>query len=359
MLIFRYLAKEVFLTLIALTAILVLIFMSNELAVCLNSAAKGNFPLVLIMKLLMVELPIFTVLLLPLGLYISLLLAYGRLYAESEMTVLQACGYGPKQLMQHSFMMATIVAIPVMIVMLWVSPYLALERDTILRTTGIQTIIQTIVPGRFHSLSGGRQVYYVGSMSRDHRTAKHVFLARFVPKNDHHQWDVLWATSAYAESNPKTNENYVILEEGKEYQGVPGEADFQVAEFKRFRARLPHPRVDYKEDIRTDKTAALWPVNNPNLKKAAELQWRFSIPLMIFTLTLIGVPLSRVNPRMGKYAKLLPAIVIFILYANFMFIARDWFSFGRSPVWLGMWWIHALAIILGLVLVWRNYVRLS
>jgi len=117
--------------------------------------------------------------------------------------------------------------------------------------------------------------------------------------------------------------------------------------------------VSISDDIRTASTASLWPLTNTNRAKAAELQWRLSIPLMVFTLTLVAVPLSRVNPRTGKFAKLLPAIIIYILYANFMFIARNAIVSGAIPQWIGMWWLHLLVIALGLLLIWRNQVKLS
>ena len=359
MLIFRYLAKEVFITLAALTTILLLIFMSNQFVSYLNRAASGQIPVMLVMKLMMLELPTLLGLLLPLGFYVALLVAYGRLYAESEMIVLQACGYGPRQLLQHSFMMAIIVTLLVTVIMMWASPFVAIARATLLRTTGIQTIIQTIVPGRFRAVSGGQQVFYVDSMNREHTKAKHVFLARLVNTDGQRRWDVLWAETAFAETEPGSYEDYVILQNGKEYQGLPGHADYQVAEFERYKARLPHPSLEIKGDIRTSSTRSLWPVNNPDLLKAAELQWRLSVALMVLTLTLVGVPLSRVNPRAGKYAKLLPAIVLYIVYANFMFIARDWLAAGKTPLWLGMWWIHLAVALFGLLLIWRNQVKLS
>ncbi len=359
MLIFRYLAKEVFVTLASLTTILLLIFLSNQFVSYLNRAASGKIPTVLLMKLMMLELPTLVGLLLPLGFYMALLVAYGRLYAESEMTVLQACGYGPRQLLGHSVIMATVVALVVMVIMLWVSPLIAIERIKLLETKGIQTLIQLIVPGHFRDISGGRQVYYVASMSPDHKKAKHVFLARLVEKEGYAQWNVLWADAAYAETEPGTYEDYVILQDGKEYEGRPGHADYQIAEFERYKARLPHPTLDLSRDIRMSSTEDLWPLNNPDLNKAAELQWRLSVPLMVLTLTLVGVPLSRVNARVGKYAKLLPAIVLYIIYANFMFIARDWLIAGKIPVWLGMWWLHLAVALLGLLLIWRNQVKLS
>lgn len=359
MLIFRYLAKEVFQALVALTIILLLIFMSNQFMRYLSRAASGKIPAMFIMKLMMLELPNLIGLLLPLGFYVALLIAYGRLYADSEMTVLQACGYGPIQLLKHSFAMASVVAFIVMIIMLWASPFIAVERAKLLRTTGIQTLIKTIVPGQFREVQGGKQVFYVENMNPGHTVANHVFMARFSEKKTRGEWDVLWADKAFAEKDPLTSEDYIIFQDGKAYQGIPGQADYQVAEFERYEARLPHPVVTLKNDVRTVKTAKLFPLNHADLTKTAELQWRLSVPLMVLTLTLVAVPLSRVNPRVGKYAKLLPAIVLYIIYANFMFVARDWLIEGKIPPWLGMWWLHIAVALTGGVLFWRNQVKLS
>ncbi|CAM2883071.1 LPS export ABC transporter permease LptF [Legionella worsleiensis] len=359
MIIFRYLTKEVFLTLIALTAILTLIFMSNQFVQYLNRAASGTIPGVIIMKLMMLEMPNLMGLLLPLGFYIALLLAYGRLYAESEMTVMVACGYGPNQLLKHSFIMATAVAVVVAGIMIWASPLIATERAKLLKSTGLKTLIQTIMPGRFHGVNGGQQVFYVQSMNREHTKAEQVFLAKTSVQNNRIQWDILWADKAFAEMDPATGEEYLVLQHGKEYQGIPGHADYQVAQFAEYKSRLPQPVVHINQDIRTAKTFSLLPFNNPDLDKAAELQWRLSIPIMVLTLTLVAVPLSRVSPRTGKYAKLLPAIVVYILYANFMFVARDAIASGKIPLWIGMSWIHLAVALLGLFLIWRNRVKLA
>src|SRR3990167_10267451 len=137
MLIFRYLAKEVFITLSSLITILLFIFMSNQFIKYLSRAATGKIPGMLIMKLMMLELPNLLSLLLPLGFYMALLLAYGRLYADSEMTVLQACGYGPGRLLWQSLWMAAGVAM-ITCLMMTMSPLVAYERAKLLQTTGIK-----------------------------------------------------------------------------------------------------------------------------------------------------------------------------------------------------------------------------
>jgi lipopolysaccharide export system permease protein len=357
LIIFRYLAKEVGITLIALTAILMLIFLSNQFIQYLNRAAAGGIPGMIIMKLMLIELPNLIGLLLPLGFYVAVLLAYGRLYADNEMTVLRACGYGPNQLLRHSLVMASFVALLVGVLMIWISPHVSSVRAKLLSAAGVQTLIQTLMPGRFHGVNAGQQVFYVQSMSRDHTKAEHIFLVHRNMKEGKVAWDVLWAQKAYAQKDPKTAEDYLVLQDGKAYQGIPGQADYQIAQFTEYKTRLPHPEINIAEDVRTYQTRSLLPFNNPNLKKAAEMQWRLSVPIMVFVLTLVAVPLSKVNPRTGKYAQLVPAIIVYILYANAMFVARNALIEGTIPIVLGFWWLHALFALLGLFLIWRAQVH--
>jgi lipopolysaccharide export system permease protein len=359
-LIFRYLAKEVFTTLLALTSILLLIFMSNQFVQYLSRAANGQIPAMFILKLMALELPMFMGLLLPLGFYMALLLAYGRLYAESEMTVLHACGYGPPQLLKHSLIMASGVAAVVLVILLWVNPAIAVERVKLLRSSGIQVMIKTLVPGTFTATSGGKDVFYVEDMNKDHDRAEGVFLARLNTKKGEPRWDVLWADEAYATHNAKTGANDLVLVDGRAYQGKPGQADYQIASFKRYETRLPEPVSSPKAgDLRSADTAELWPLGPGDYAQAAELQWRFSIPLMVIVLTLVAVPLSRVNPRVGKYARLLPAILLFIAYANLMFITRDAVASGTLPLWLAIISLHGSIALIGVGLMWRNRMKPS
>lgn len=360
MLIFRYLAKEVFTTLLALTCILLLIFMSNQFVQYLSRAAHGQIPAMFILKLMALELPMFMGLLLPLGFYMALLLAYGRLYAESEMTVLHACGYGPPQLLKHSLIMASVVTSVVLVILLWINPTIAVERVKLLRSSGIQVMIKTLVPGTFTATSGGKDVFYVESMNQEHDRGKGVFLARLNTKRGEPRWDVLWADEAYAVHNAATGANDLVLIDGRAYQGKPGQADYQIASFKRYETRLPEPVSSPKAgDLRSVDTAKLWPLGSGDYAKAAELLWRFSIPLMVIVLTFVAVPLSRVNPRVGKYARLLPAILLFIVYANLMFITRDAVSAGRLSLWLAIISLHGSMVLMGVGLMWRNRMRPS
>ena len=84
----------------------------------------------------------------------------------------------------------------------------------------------------------------------------------------------MWAKDAHADTDEENGEEYIVLNQGREYEGSPGKADFRVVHFDKYRGRLPHPTVNLQQDIRTEPTAKLLPYNNSDRNKAAELQWR-------------------------------------------------------------------------------------
>lgn len=66
-------------------------------------------------------------------------------------------------------------------------------------------------------------------------------------------------------------------------------------------------------------------MKRPESAAKAEFQWRMSLVLCIPLLTMVVVPLSAVNPRQGRFAKLVPAVLIYLTY----FLA---ISAGKSAV---------------------------
>ena len=72
--------------------------------------------------------------------------------------------------------------------------------------------------------------------------------------------------------------------------------------------------------------------------------------LLIPVIALIAVPMSRVSPRQGRYTKLFPAVLVYIGYFIALEFCRDRVADGNlSPVF-GLWWVHALFAVAGVVL---------
>jgi lipopolysaccharide export system permease protein len=75
---------------------------------------------------------------------------------------------------------------------------------------------------------------------------------------------------------------------------------------------------------------------------------------MALVLTLIAVPLSRLRPRQGRYARVGFAIVVYVVYSNLLSAAKVWLEKGDLSPAIGVWWIHAAALALGLYLIVRE-----
>lgn len=336
----------------AVTIGLMVIFISNQLIRFLGMSANGKLAGDVVLMIVALQTPILLALLLPLGLYLGLLIAYGRLYADNEMTILFASGVSRGQLLLISLKMAVWVAILVAIFMLWVNPHIMASRDQIMAEAGKSAIIRNIMPGRFREAPGGRAVFYIKSISRDRDEAKDVFVVRQQKKNAHEeQWEMVSAQSAMQSTDPKTGEAFVVINNGRRYVGNPGEPQFRIEKFKQYKFRIKQDKpAAASRDANGMSTTELFKIAHKNPEAAAELEWRLSLPLSVFLLTLLAVPLSRVNPRQGKFAKLVPAVMIYVVYANMMFVGRAWVEDGKIPIWLGVWWIHlVLLFIVGFI----------
>ena len=82
----------------------------------------------------------------------------------------------------------------------------------------------------------------------------------------------------------------------------------------------------------------------------AELQWRIGVPLSTIILAIFAVPLSRSQPRSGRYGRLALGLLVFIIYFNLLSAAKAWVEKGELDPALGLWWVHGLFLFGALAL---------
>jgi lipopolysaccharide export LptBFGC system permease protein LptF len=78
----------------------------------------------------------------------------------------------------------------------------------------------------------------------------------------------------------------------------------------------------------------------------AELQWRLSLPLSILVLTFPGGADGAGQSPSGRYAKLLPAILLYLSYFLLLSAARSAIDSGRLPHWPGMFLVPLVYLLL-------------
>jgi lipopolysaccharide export system permease protein len=360
LIVFRYLSREVLLTLSAVSAVLLVIIMSGRFIKYLAQAAQGVLDPGVLFMIMGFRLPGFLQLILPLGLFLGILLAYGRLYLDSEMTVLSATGMSQQRLALYSMAPALLV----MLLVAWLSMGLApqgVERVTrILNEQNALTEFDTLVPGRFQAMRDGSRVTYTQDMSEDRSELAGVFISekRFSEKGDKERGITVLVAESGRQEIQSDGSRYLILQNGFRYDGNPGQADYREIEYETYGVLLPKPtvsgEVSEREAIPTREL-----IGSDNTRLQSELQWRLSLPLLVLIVALLAVPLSRVNPRQGRFLKLLPAILLYMAYLALLIAARGALEKGKIPQALGLWWVHGVFLVIGLLMLYWEAIRLK
>ena len=333
----------------SVTVVLLVVGLINRFIQYLGQAVAGEMASDILLLLIFYRLPDFLLVILPLALFLGILLAYGRMYAENEMTVLIASGLSKNRLLLHTMAASSLVVILVALLSLLVAPWGIRNTEQLkLQQDGL-TELDLIVAGQFQVFGDGSRVTYAERIGADPagRQLQNVFVVTNQSSaSDQGGIRITVSDSARPEVDEDTGARYMRLENVRQYQGVPGAADFSIGQFDVQSILLPEPAeiedVELEKALRTGEL-----LNSDNPEFQAELQWRLSAILIIPIVTLIAVPLSRVNPRQGRYGKLVPAALLYALYYILLQVSRDQVADGAlSPV-IGLWWVHGIFLAIG------------
>ena len=349
----RYLLKEVAETWLAVTGVLLVILLSNQLARVLSQAAANDFPRGVVFALIGLTSAGYLTVIVPIGFFLAIMLALGRMYHESEMAAIQSCGVGPAGLYRPIAYLG--VAITAMLVWLafWAIPQ-ASARAQEIRAEALQDAqFGLLEPGRFRTFGGGNVVFYAERV--DDNGILHnvnVFVDRSEDKQSQGELEVWVATRAEQRGAGQADQMFVLYD-GEHYKGVPGQGEWQITQFAEGGYPIRLGEINGRAGKAGMKpTRELLQSSDP--RDRAELQWRISTPMMALILMLLAVPLARLRPRQGRFGRIGIAILVYFIYSQLLAAARAWVEGGAVSEWIGMWWVHAVAIALGLWLLARE-----
>jgi lipopolysaccharide export system permease protein len=347
----RYVLREVVQTWLAVTGVLVAILVANQLSRVLGQAADNQYGRHVVFELIALGAVMNMSVIVPVSLLLAVVLTLGRLYHDSEMAALQACGFAPARLLLPLFAFALVVAMG----LAWLSFFQVPRADgqvQLLRRSAIKEAqFGSLDAGRFRSFAGGDAVFYAESVDPDgllHNV--------FVRRDSGGRLELALADTAVYSKASANGSHFVTLFNGRRYEGVPGQNDFRVIEFREHGIPIATPAdVVGPQDPDTKPTRALLGMHLSS--DVAQLQSRASSPLMALVLTLVAVPLSRLRPRQGRYARVGFAIVLYFVYSNLVSAAKVWLERGELPPLIGVWWVHLAVLALGLFMVIRESKR--
>lgn len=345
----RYLLRQMVAAFVACLLVLVLVSMGGLVADLLSKIARGKLPPGLLISQLGLRALDFLPLLLPLSLFLAVLLAYGRMYRDSEMAVLASAGLGIRRLARPLIWLAVPVAICVGLTSLWLSPAALRTSQAMIEAANKSLLVAGLEPGRFVEIPGRNGVVYISQMDDDGRT----FQRLFVHNERDGRIDVVTAQAGELFQESQGEERYLRLTDGFRVEGALGSDAFRMMRFAGNDIGLPDVEPGHVGRVEQRMTTReLASVDAPT--ERAELHWRLATPLATFVLALLALPLAHSPPRSARYGRVLVALLGYIVYLNLLALGRAFLAGGTIPAWAGLWWVHLPAAAIAVYMLWRD-----
>ncbi|MCK4706869.1 MAG: LPS export ABC transporter permease LptF [Gammaproteobacteria bacterium] len=340
----HYISEEIIISWISVLFVLVMVVISADAVHLLAWLVDGRIPVDMFFSLLLNNIYEFTVMLVPLSLLLGILLAFGRLYKDSEMTAVMSAGLGPIQWYRPLLLVAVPITLLMFYLTLFAIPSVVAHRDAMMTDIKNRTELSTLFAGRFNQSRKGNAVFFLETQSEDRKVMDHVFYQQV--RDGIAQVDIAKRAQNHHDKNGR---DYMVMESGTHYEGKPGSGQYKITEYQQYGVYIPGSKdVSATLSIKALPSAQLWRSNV--LRQQAELQWRLTVPIATLIIALLALPLSQTTPRSGRYANLGWAILLYLVYSNLLSMSYNWIIKGRVPAWIGTWWIHILALILLFVL---------
>jgi len=348
----RYIFREIATAWLGVTMVLLLILLTNQFARVLGDVAKGKLPKDAAFDVIGLSALQYLTILVPIGLFLAIMLALGRLYRDSEMPAMMACRVG----LSGVYRPLTWLMLPLVIGVAWLSiegaPWAYTTVDRIGAEARRQVDLASIEPGQFTILGPDRAVVYGDSMTPD-GNMQNVFMQR---RADDGSVAVVTADLGEMVESDDPDVHLLVLHDGRRYEGVPGTTEFRVIEFSEHGIPYRLPSLSAPEP--KPRTMAFFDLmRSGELQHVAEFQWRLGVPLATIILAILAVPLSKSQPRAGRYGRLAIGLLVFIIYMNMISASKAWIEQSIISPALGIWWVHAVMLMfaLGLLAVQNGY----
>ena len=280
--------------------------------------------------------------------YISVLLVVTRSYQDSEMVVWFASGLSLTRwiapVLWFGLPIVVLTAILSFVATPWANTQSAEYRERFEKREDLSKV----APGKFQESASANRIFFVEGLSGDSNKVKNVFInTQTAGKNS-----IVIAKEGMVEQDDK-GDKFLILSQGRRYDSTLNDAtnvqtDFRIMEFERYGTLV----ASQSQALSGDKSSRALPTSEllktPNNFNMGELLWRMSLPLMALCLMLLAIPLSFVNPRVGRSASLIIALLLFVTYSNMVSFFQATVVQGRMSFLMAWWPVHL--VVLGIIL---------
>ena len=279
--------------------------------------------------------------------FISVQLVVTRCYQDSEMVVWFASGLSLscwiRPILSFGMPIVMLTAVLSFMATPWANRQSAEFRERFEKREDVAKVS----PGKFQESASADRIFFVEGLSGDTSKVQNVFVNTI--KNG--RTSVVVAKEGAIETDSH-GDKFLLMQQGRRYEGVMNQPDFKLMEFEKYGVLVvPHSQSSIgDQNARSLSTMAL--LRDKTAFNMGELLWRLSLPLMCLLLMLLAVPLSFVNPRAGRSANLIIALLLFITYSNMISFFQASVVQGRWSFNLAWWPMHLTAFSLMMLMFW-------
>lgn len=344
----KTLQREFTQTSIMAVVVLLSILLTVTLVKLLGLAAGGALSTDAVVAMLAFGALTYLPIILSASVFAAILMTLTRSYRDSEMIIWMSSGVSLTQIIRPVLRFAVPLALVVAIMSIVVSPWAIGKRAEYQSRLDSRDETSQITPGVFREAKQSDQVFFVDSLNSSKEKVSNVF----VQSVEDHRLSVIAADKGFIQSNP-VGDRFVILQQGRRYEGEPGKMDYSIVDFDQATLRMAQKGVSATAStVKSMNLPQL--LTNTSLDGWGELHWRIGLPVSLLVLSLFAIPLSYVNIRGGRSLNMLFAILAYMVYYNTMSIGQAWTVQGRIPTWIGIWPLHLICLTLVVLFLWHR-----
>ena len=344
----RSLIREFSLIAIAVIGVLLALVLTNLLIRLLGKAAGGEVLAEAVLGLIAFGILNLMPVLLGIAVFIAVLLALTRSYRDSEMTVWFTSGLSIMAWVKPVLQFAIPVALVCALLSLAVSPWSQAQSVEYQRLLASRDEVSAVTPGVFRESRSSERVFFVDKLSERDDVVNNVF----VQSTQNNRLGVIVAQKGFVET-AENGDRFVVLQNGRRYEGTPGALDYRTVDFDRYAIRI-EPKEAKAQAPSTKGLPTLDLLEQGRPEQIAEFHWRLSLPIAVVIMGLCAIPLAFVNPRAGRSWNLVFAVLAYALYYDMLSIFQAWTSLGKIPGWIGLWPVHIAMVAIVIFLFYRQ-----
>ena len=269
-----------------------------------------------------------------------MVVSISRLYADREIYGYFSIGLSRNDLIKFLIPQSTIFFFITLILSIYIAPYTKELSKELVSIDSFEEQLESIRPKELFSFNEKDNFIY--AEDKDGNSIEDLVI--YVTNKN---------TSSFIlakELNYQKKDKSIILNfnEGSVYQDIFHDKSILTSQFGNL-------RIPITNDLKTLSGLSLSKLFDFSAKSSkSEMYWNISIPITIFILLIIGVYISKVDPRQGRLSVLLPAIFVYILYLSLLILGRESFDSEVSNSHLYIWYVHLFFIIFAVFLIFKN-----